>query len=79
MPGMSIRKEAGGGRAGGAGAVAQKQSTRSPGRPWRPLLLSGPWGGEEEMDQSHHHHDNHRSPPALAQGGVLEGLARAPS
>ena len=47
--------------------------------PWRPLLLSGPWGGEEEMDQSHHHHDNHRSPPALAQGGVLEGLARAPS
>lgn len=31
MPGMSIRKEAGGGRAGGAGAVAQKRSTCSPG------------------------------------------------
>ena len=41
--------------------------------PWRPLLLSGPWEGEEEMDQSRHHHDNHRSPQPWLREGCQRG------
>lgn len=48
--------------------------------PWRPLLLSGLLGGEEEMDQvAITMTTTDHPPPALAQGGVSEGPARAPS